>query len=195
MGKMKQINNKTGFSIHAIENQFPLTSVLYVVLFAVLISIGAWIRIPTSSTPIVMTTVFIYLAGLILGKNKAFFATVLYILFGLVGLPVFSGGNSGFNHIHGPTGGYLVGFMAAAWLIGGISEKFKNFSSNLSALVVGSLTIHSMGIMWMYFKFPEIWEGTKSIYITYIIADSLKILFVLFITHWLKRIRTKKAIE
>lgn len=174
---------------------YQVKTLLPVLMFTGLICLGAQIRIPTGQTPIVMTTVFIYLAGLLLGKNKALIATTLYVLFGLSGLPVFSGGNSGFQHIYGPTGGYLIGFMAAAWLIGGISERFRHFSSDLIALITGSLTIHSLGIIWMYFSFPEIWISTKAIYGTYIIADSLKILFVLVVTPWLRKILSKEILK
>ena len=170
----------------SIPERYHVKTLLPILVFTGLICLGAQIRIPTGQTPIVMTTVFIYLTGLLLDKNKALIATALYVILGLIGLPVFSGGNGGFEHIYGPTGGYLIGFMAAAWLIGGISQKFRHPSSNLTALVAGSLTIHSMGIVWMKTHFPEIWDASRMIYGNYLVADSLKILFVLLITPWLK---------
>jgi biotin transport system substrate-specific component len=188
------VKNKLKSSVSNPE-WYHVKTILPILLFTGLICLGAQIRIPTGQTPIVMTTVFIYLAGLILGRNKALIATTLYVLSGLAGLPVFSGGSGGFQHIYGPTGGYLVGFMAAAWLIGGISERFRHFSSDLVALLTGSLTIHSLGIMWMYFNFPEVWISTKAIYVNYILADSLKILFVLIITPWLRKILSKEILK
>jgi len=165
---------------------FSVKSGLQILSFTGLISLGAQIRIPIGETPIVMTTAFIYLAGLLLGSNKAFAATACYVLLGVVGIPVFSGGHSGFNHFFGPTGGYLVGFVLSAWFIGGISSKFNTMRADFFALLVGSLCIHTFGIAWMNYSYPESWEATRAIYGIYLTADAIKILFVLWLTPWLR---------
>ena len=92
----------------------------YASLFAALMAVGAYIRVPLpfSPVPITMQVLFVLLAGAMLGARWGTISTVVYILLGIVGLPVFSGGSSGLGVLLGPTGGYLVGFVVAAFAVG-----------------------------------------------------------------------------
>ena len=167
--------------IKHIRPEIIVKSLSQVLVFTLMMIAGAQIIIPTGITPIVLTTLFIYLAGLSIGKTKALLSTLLYVSLGLVGLPVFTAGHSGFQHIYGPTGGYLVGFMVASWLIGFIHEKNNRKSYRLMALVCGSISIHLPGIAWMSIQFTDNWTAMKSIYWVFIIADLLKIIFALIL--------------
>ena len=69
------------------------------------------IPIPVSPVPLSLTTFILYLSVYILGTRNAFISYVIYLLLGLVGLPVFSGFSGGFAKLAGPTGGYLIGFL------------------------------------------------------------------------------------
>ncbi|NCC54715.1 MAG: biotin transporter BioY, partial [Erysipelotrichia bacterium] len=93
-------------------------------LFAVLIAVGAFIKIPISIVPITLQTLFVVLAGIILGKRDAFISVLLYIVIGLIGIPVFANGG-GIAYVLQPSFGYLLGFMLVAYFIGYFSESVE----------------------------------------------------------------------
>lgn len=101
-----------------------LTSIhtlVWIALMAALTAVGAMISIPVvpfSPVPISMQTLFVFLAGLILGPRGGALAILLYLAAGCLGLPVFTGGKSGLAAFLGPTGGFLIGFIPAAVICG-----------------------------------------------------------------------------
>jgi len=125
-------------------------------VFAVLTAIGAWISIPLPFTPVPLTlqVFFVLLAGAVLGSKRGMLAEAIYLLLGLVGLPILAGGESGPSVLIGPTGGYLLGFLFAPYLIGRIAEK--NPSPNLKhmtiATLIGLVPIYTLGIgcLWIW---------------------------------------------
>lgn len=94
----------------------------YCSLFALLVGIGAHIRIPLSFVPITLQTMMVMLAALLLGARRGALAMSMYMMMGLLGLPVFTLGG-GIHNIMSPTFGFIVGFIPAAWLTGFISER------------------------------------------------------------------------
>lgn len=94
-------------------------------LFAALIAVGAFLRIPISYVPVTLQFLFTNLAGLLLGRKKGFISVALYIFIGLVGIPIFTQGG-GPGYIFQPTFGYILGFALGTWLAGLISEKGGN---------------------------------------------------------------------
>ena len=84
-------------------------------LFAALISVGGRITIPIPYVPITLQTLFTVLAGLLLGSKLGAVSSALYVLMGLLGLPVFSAG-AGPAYVFHPTFGYMIGFIVGAWL-------------------------------------------------------------------------------
>lgn len=108
------------------------------------------------NVPITLQTVWVYLAGVVLGPVWAGVAFVLYALAGLVGLPVFEGGG-GLGYMLGPTGGYIVGFVAAAVLIGLLVHGWDSLARPTevspvrvaAALVAGTAVIYAFGAAWL----------------------------------------------
>ncbi len=90
----------------------------WVAFMAAFIGAGAFVHISIGPVPITFQDFFVALSGLILGPRKGALAVLLYITAGSLGRPVFSGGRAGLGHLLGPTGGYLVGFVALAWCTG-----------------------------------------------------------------------------
>ena len=127
-------------------------------VFSVLTAIGAWISIPLPITPVPFTlqVFFVLLSGAVLGGRLGALAQTIYLLLGLIGLPVFAGGGSGPGVLVGPTGGYLLGFVVAAYLTGKISEG-KRFSC-LIRMILGTLSglvaIYLLGEigLWMWLR-------------------------------------------
>ena len=122
-------------------------SMCFCSMFAVLIAVGAFIKIPISIVPITLQTLFVVMAGFILGKKKAFLSVLLYIMIGLLGLPIFANGG-GIAYVLQPTFGYLIGFLVVSYLIGRFSEKGKDIKSMMIISIVGMLIIYMFGMIY-----------------------------------------------
>ena len=117
-------------------------------LFIILLALSAYIKIPTpfSPVPLTMQTLVVLLAGGILGAKRGAIVTVSYILIGMAGFPVFAGNLSGLTGLTGPTGGYLVGFVAAALFTGWATAKVRrNYSFILAVTLIASGLILILG--------------------------------------------------
>ena len=120
-------------------------------LFAALTAVGAFIKIPVPAVPFTLQTLFVLMEGLILGGKLGFTAVAVYIVMGLVGLPVFTEGG-GIAYIFKPTFGYIIGFAVAAYVTGAIANKVKNpsFKRLLAANFVGLAIIYLFGMVYYY---------------------------------------------
>ena len=131
----------------------PSTSLrmtVYASLMAALTAAGAYLAIPVGPVPIVLQNLFIFLSGLLLGSGWGTASVGVYLLAGILGLPVFAGGVGGIGRFTGPTGGYLLGFLPAVCVIGFISNVTKtNVIRDLFAMVCGSLIIYACGLPWL----------------------------------------------
>ena len=119
-----------------------------VALFAALIAVCAWISIPTA-IPFTLQTLGLFLAMGLLGGKRSVFAVLVYLLLGLVGIPVFSGFRGGFGILAGVTGGYLIGFVFAAlvyWLV--TARNKAQTLPMLLGMAAGLLTDYAFGTAW-----------------------------------------------
>ena len=154
-----------------------LKRMVYAALMAALTAAGAYIAIPLGPVPIVLQNLFIMLAGLLLGGRWGLISVAVYLLAGAVGLPVFAGGTGGVGKFVGPTGGYLLGFAAAAYLIGIISESGRGrVTIDVLAMVAGTLIIYAFGVSWLKvvtgISFPKALTVGM---LPFLIGDALKI--------------------
>jgi biotin transport system substrate-specific component len=103
---------------------------------------------PWTTVPYTLQTGAVLLGGTALGARRGLLAMLLYVAAGAVGLPVFSGGASGVTQLTGATGGYLVGFAVAAWLVGRLAERRWDRSIRYSAalMVLGTAVIYLLGV-------------------------------------------------
>jgi biotin transport system substrate-specific component len=133
------------------ENQDQqLKRMVYAALMAALTAAGAYIAIPIGPVPIVLQNLFVMLAGMLLGSRWGSISIGVYLIAGAAGLPVFAGGTGGIGKFVGPTGGYLLGFLAAAYLIGMISERGRGRVINdVLAMVAGTAIIYAFGVPWL----------------------------------------------
>jgi biotin transport system substrate-specific component len=119
---------------------------------ALLTVIGAQIAIavPPSPVPITGQTLAVVLAGGALGARRGAASQLLYVLLGLF-LPVYSDGDQGFDVIWGATGGYLVGFVVAAWIVGSLAERGADRRplTAFAAFAGGQLSIFAIGVPWL----------------------------------------------
>ena len=127
--------------------------VLLIAGFSLVIALCAQVAIPLPFTPVPITlqTLAVIAAGGLLGSARGTAAVLAYLGEGFAGLPVFSGGRAGVAHLFGPTGGYLFGFILAAFLVGLLVERGagKSWLATGAALVAGSLVIYVPGAIWL----------------------------------------------
>ena len=123
---------------------------VYASLMAALIAAGAYIAIPIGPVPIVLQNFFVFLSGLLLGPRWGTASVGIYLLAGALGLPVFAGGTGGIGHFAGPTGGYLLGYLPAVYVIGLISCGAKKRAVlDIIAMVCGGLIVYAIGLTWL----------------------------------------------
>jgi biotin transport system substrate-specific component len=115
-------------------------------LFAGLTALGASIVIPLQPVPITMQTLFVLLAGASIGRGWGSLSQWLYVGLGVAGVPLFAGGAAGFAILGGPTGGYLVGFLVAPWVVGTLLRRSDRIGWQALAFVAGKLVIVTLGV-------------------------------------------------
>jgi len=145
-------------------------------LMAALTAVGAYIHVPIGPVPIVLSTLFVLLAGLLLGSRWGLTSMGLYLLVGAIGIPVFAGGKGGFAHFFGPTGGYLFGYVLASWITGFISERARGLLIlDIFAVLVGSLAIYGLGVPWLKMVTQLSWSKTLMVgVVPFLIGDAVK---------------------
>ena len=116
-------------------------------MFGALTAVGALVAIPLPTpVPFTMQVFFVILAGILLGPRWGALSQLVYVLMGSLGLPVFAGGTSGFGKLIGPTGGFIFGFIAAAFVVGIITrERPNNITWNLTGSLAGLTLIYLLG--------------------------------------------------
>jgi len=146
---------------HESVDLVPDTTVSYIavaVLLAALTAVLAQISIQLpGGVPFSFQHFPVFFAGLLLGPVWGGFAVLLYIVVGLAGAPVFSGGGAGIGYFIGPTGGFLIGFLLAAAVVGGVVHRsveprpFSEISPLVAggALLVSLVPIYVVGVPWL----------------------------------------------
>jgi biotin transport system substrate-specific component len=159
-------------------------TIAYSAAFIGLISLGAWVSIPFFPVPLTLQTLFVLLTGAVM-KRYAVIPVLLYVLLGALGLPVFHTGVAGFGILLGPTGGYLIGFVFAALLVGLAYEQARVII-RITGLVAGTGIIYICGVAWLMYSLatgfiPAVISGVLpfipgdviKIYAAYMIAKRL----------------------
>ena len=121
-------------------------------LFTALIAVGAFIQIPVPFMDyFTLQFLFVLLAGMILGYKNGALSVAVYVLIGLLGIPIFAAGG-GLQYIFRPSFGYLIGFIASAFVAGYVSRKNyeHKFSQYLLAAFAGFITTYFIGILYKF---------------------------------------------
>lgn len=120
-------------------------------MFTALTAIGAFIRIPIPIMPFTLQITFTTLAGLLLGSKKGAVSVGVYVLMGLIGIPVFTQGG-GLGYIAKPSFGFLIGFIIGAYITGLISERKTNpsYGRIILASISGMMCVYIVGTIYFY---------------------------------------------
>ena len=137
--------------VKTIQNQKIIKSILIVFFGSLILTLSAKIKIPFYPVPMTMQTFVVLLLGISFGYKIAVATTTLYILEGLLGLPVFSNSPEkgvGFSYFVGPTMGYLIGFIFASFLAGYLNYT-KSHIRNFFSLILSVSIIYILGVLWL----------------------------------------------
>ncbi|MCI9345437.1 MAG: biotin transporter BioY [Lachnospiraceae bacterium] len=120
-------------------------------VFTTLIAVGAFIKVPVPVVPFTLQFLFTMLAGLLLGGRRGAMSVGVYILLGLIGLPIFAEGG-GFWYILKPSFGYLLGFMLAAYVTGRMVERRARLSTGwvIAVNFLGLFIVYAAGMIYYY---------------------------------------------
>lgn len=180
---MKHVSGVMSAASEKIPASFPIGKKWFYPIavggFALLTVAGAKVSIPLPGTPVPATlqTLPVLLAGLLLGARLGALSQVVYLGLGLAGLPVFALPGAGPGYLLGPTGGYLVGFIIAAWLAGALAPPVAGtgFGRRLAATAAGVAALHAAGVLWLAFLFlPDTFDAFRAGSLPFIAFDLAK---------------------
>ena len=148
------------------SNTLTIRKMTFCAIFTALIAVGAFIKIPVPPIPFTLQTMFVVLAGLMLDGNMGGISALLYMILGLIGIPIFTGGG-GIGYVLKPTFGYIIGFCVGAYAIGKISYKngkLGGYARMFCGVLAGLGIIYGFGIIYYYFitnfvtsSYPGFW--------------------------------------
>ena len=163
----------------------------YTALFAALTAVCSQLIIPTPwMVPLSMSTLAVFLSGALLGAKWGTLAQGVYLLLGLVGAPVFSGMRGGFQVLAGPTGGYLIGYLAAAALTGWLVERVPVRWMTPVAMAAGLAACYAFGTAWfVLLNHTPLLPALVKCVLPYLPGDALKIAAATLLTARLGALR------
>lgn len=183
-------------------NKMTIYQLTVTAVFTALIIVGAFIKIPFPVVPITLQTLFVLMAGMLIGARYSAVSVGLYLFLGLVGLPVFTKGG-GPGYVFQPTFGFLIGFLIAAIVVGVVVKKVdaKSIFSLWSIGLLGIFIIYLVGMIYLYLilnnyvKSPVAFWSLFSVNIMMtIVGDLFKCLVAAILTVRLRKILGKSKL-
>ena len=162
-----------------LKNNRTLTIAVTSIMTAIMCIIGP-IAIPIGMIPVSLTNLVIFFTIYLLGMKRALVCYMIYLLMGIVGLPVFSGYTCSLGRVFGPTGGYLIGFIPLIVIAGIVIDRYYNNKYlSFTGLLTGNLVCYVFGTLWFAYQ-ADI--SVKAAFIAgvapFIILDLVKIMIV-----------------
>jgi biotin transport system substrate-specific component len=140
----------------------------------------AQIEIPLPFTPVPITgqTFGVLLIGAALGSRRGAASILAYLAEGALGLPFFAGGAGGLSILTGATAGYLVGFVAAAYVVGRLAERGleRSFRTSLIPFLIGTAVIYAFGIAWLSTILGSLTEAIRFGLLPFLFGDAIKLI-------------------
>lgn len=163
---------------------------VFTAMFAALIAVCSILSIPIGEVPITLQTFAVCLAAAMLGWKRGTLSVLIYVLLGAVGVPVFAGMTGGVGILAGPTGGYIIGFIPAAIIIGFAADKWERKALPLIvAMVLGVLVCYLIGTIWfMVVTGMGIGESLMLCVVPFLIPDGVKIALAMILSNRLSKV-------
>ncbi len=154
-----------------------LFDVALIILFSAFVGLTAQVEVPLLPVPLTLQTLGVLFTGAVLGGRRGALALLLYVAEGAVGLPVFASGASGVAYMLGPTGGYLIGFVFAAGVVGLLAERGwdRRLVWTMLAMAVGNLVIYAFGVAWLALVLGDLWNALIQGMLIFIPGDLIKL--------------------
>ncbi len=173
-------------------------NLVLIALFSAMMAVCAQITIPVPPVPFTLQTLAFFLAGGLFGMKRALISSLIYLLLGIIGVPVFAGFKGGVFQLLGPTGGYIIGFVATAAIVGVAADHFgRKLWIMLTAMTIGLFACYLFGTAW----FLIVYNNTKgsmdllkalSICVTpFLLFDTVKIVLAAILVNRLSFIMKK----
>lgn len=177
------------------NKNISVLSMVQIAVCAALLCVSAWVTIPLPFIPVPFTlqVLMVVLVALLLKPAYALIAQVLYTLIGVVGLPVFSGFKGGIGSILSPTGGFIIGFIIASFLISLLKGKNENiFRYIIVSIVVGIPCMYIPGIaMYMIYTGADLIAAIVALTSVFIVVDIAKCVIASLVAVVLKKALSK----
>ena len=154
------------------------TAMVCMALMTAITCILAPLSVPVGPIPVSLTNLVLCFSVVLLGKKKASFSFLIYLLMGLAGVPVFSGFSAGPAKLVGPTGGYLLGFFLLTWIGGFFVERFPGKRLLYAAgMAIGMMGLYAFGTVWymILMKTSDLWYALSVCVFPFLIFDAVKI--------------------
>ncbi len=163
---------------------------VFTAMFAALIAVCSILSIPIGEVPITLQTFAVCLTAAMLGWKRGTLSVLIYVLLGAVGVPVFAGMTGGVGILAGPTGGYIIGFIPAAIIIGFVADKWERKALPLIvAMVLGVLVCYLIGTIWfMVVTGMGIGESLMLCVVPFLIPDGVKIALAMILSNRLSKV-------
>lgn len=176
------------------KKKFKTADIVYVGIFAAMIAVCSWISIPLA-VPITLQTMGVCICSGFLGAKRGVLCIFVYIMLGVIGLPVFSGFSSGIGQLLGPTGGYIIGFIFTALIVGCVSSFISKKAWVLFiSMIIGIAVLYVFGTAWFMIVYNRNNETAVSLsaalgmcVLPFIIPDIIKAAAATFICTSLKK--------
>lgn len=154
---------------------------IFVMAGSLLLAGLSQVAVPFWPVPLTCQTLGVMLVGAVLGRTRGALSVLAYLAQGTAGLPFFAHGTSGPAVLMGPTGGYLIGFILAAYLIGWLTEKgfTSNTFNSLVTMLLGCIAVYAPGLLWL-----SLFTGWANVlqagFYPFLLGDLLKISIATF---------------
>ena len=172
-------------------NRMKIKDMTLTAVMAALICIAGPLTIAAGPVPLSLATFAVYLAGAILGKKRGTIAAGLYLVIGIIGVPVFSGFSGGFQKLAGVTGGYLVGYLPCAFLAGLGTERAEKEGRKWllpAMMAAGTIILYVIGTAWFMIQSGNpLGASLGMCVLPFLPGDAVKIAAVAMITPAVKK--------
>ncbi len=160
------------------KNRNSVYEMVFVAFVTAVTCVVAPFSIQIGPVPISFTNFIIYLSLYLLGWKKGVISYLLYLVIGMIGIPVFSGFGAGLGKVAGPTGGYLIGFIFMAVISGICIEKFsKSTVLQIIGMIVGTVVCYLFGTIWLAYQAGmSFYAALAAGVLPFIIGDFIKII-------------------
>ena len=171
----------------AVSTRENTRDMIYIAMFAIIIAICSWISVP-ATVPFTLQTFGVFIAVGVLGGKRGSLSVLVYLLLGVIGVPVFAGFSGGLGVLLGSTGGYIIGFLFSALIMWGMEILFgKSNVVLVVSMIVGLLVCYLFGTVWFMSVYARttgpigVMTALGWCVFPYIIPDGIKIVLAMIL--------------